>query len=117
MGEISGAEIGRFCSIAPRVVIGPFEHPSDWISSHPFQFGRSRKFEFWAKPQSSVSTSSPIKPRPVIGNDVWIGDGAVIMRGITIGNGAIIAPARWSQRCTAICDRRGRAVEGLKIQI
>ncbi len=27
----------------------------------------------------------------IIGNDVWIGDGAVIMNGITIGNGAIIA--------------------------
>ncbi|WP_269284161.1 CatB-related O-acetyltransferase [Sinorhizobium psoraleae] len=91
MGEISGAEIGRFCSIAPRVVIGPFEHPSDWISSHPFQFGRSRKFKFWAEASEFRFNKLPIKPRPVIGNDVWIGDGAVIMRGITIGNGAIIA--------------------------
>lgn len=91
MGEVSGAEIGRFCSIAPRVVIGPFEHPSDWISSHPFQFGRSRKFKFWPEASEFRFNKLPIKPRPVIGNDVWIGDGAVIMRGVTIGNGAIIA--------------------------
>lgn len=91
MGEICGAEIGRFCSIASRVVIGPFEHPSDWISSHPFQFGRSRKFKFWPEAAEFRFNDLPVKPRPVIGNDVWIGDGALITRGVSIGDGAIIA--------------------------
>lgn len=91
MGEICGAEIGRFCSIAPRVIIGPFEHPSDWISSHPFQFGRSRKFKFWPEASEFRFNKLAVKNRPVIGNDVWIGDGVVITRGVTIGDGAIIA--------------------------
>ncbi|MGH0257607.1 MULTISPECIES: CatB-related O-acetyltransferase [Sinorhizobium] len=90
-GELYGGQIGRFCSIASRVIIGPSEHPSEWISSHPFQFGRSRKFSFW--PESSEFNYNPlaVKKAPVIGNDVWLGDGAVIMRGITIGDGAIVA--------------------------
>lgn len=90
-GELCGARIGRFCSIAARVVIGPFEHPTDWISTHPFQFGRSRKFKFWAEAAEFRFNQLELKPAPHIGNDVWIGDGARIMRGVTIGNGAIVA--------------------------
>lgn len=90
-GELCGARIGRFCSIAARVVIGPFEHPTDWISTHPFQFGRSRKFKFWSEATEFRFNQLELKPAPHIGNDVWIGDGARIMRGVTIGNGAIVA--------------------------
>lgn len=90
-GEINGAVIGRFCSIAPRVIIGPSEHPTDWISSHPFQFGRSRKFSFWPEWAEFRFSKFTPKERPVIGNDVWIGDHVTIMRGVTIGDGAIIA--------------------------
>ncbi|RMI08037.1 antibiotic acetyltransferase [Sinorhizobium meliloti] len=90
-GEVSGARIGRFCSIAPRVIIGPFDHPTDWISSHPFQFGRSRKFKFWDETREFRFNKLPVKPAPVIGNDVWIGDGAVIKRGVAVGDGAVIA--------------------------
>ncbi|AUX76422.1 CatB-related O-acetyltransferase [Sinorhizobium fredii] len=90
-GEICGAEIGRFCSIAPRVIIGPFDHPTDWISNHPFQFGRSRKFNFWPEASEFRFQKLETKPRPVIGHDVWIGDGAVITRGVRIGNGAVVA--------------------------
>ncbi len=90
-GEVCGAKIGRFCSIAPRVIIGPSEHPTDWISSHPFQFGRSRKFKFWEEASEFKFRKHPVKPAAVIGNDVWIGDGAVIMRGVKVGDGAVIA--------------------------
>src|SRR3546814_20370050 len=69
----------------------PFEHPTDWLSSHPFQFGRSRKFKFWPEFSEFRFKQLPMKPPTSIGNDVWIGDGAVIMRGLEIGNGAIIA--------------------------
>jgi UDP-3-O-[3-hydroxymyristoyl] glucosamine N-acyltransferase len=36
--EIKNCNIGRFCSIARDVTIGPPEHPLDWVSSHPFQY-------------------------------------------------------------------------------
>lgn len=92
-GEITNTSIGRFCSIAPRVVIGSSEHPSDWISTHPFQFNGTRKFDFWP---GTKKTPEPIAWKPksgvtTIGNDVWIGDGAVIKKGVTVGDGAVIA--------------------------
>lgn len=90
-GEVAGASVGRFCSIAPRVIIGPFEHPTDWISSHPFQFGRSRKFKFWEETREFSFQKHSLMPAPCIGNDVWIGDGAVIRRGVKVGDGAVIA--------------------------
>jgi acetyltransferase-like isoleucine patch superfamily enzyme len=77
--------IGRYCSIAPGTVLGDGQHNVDWLTTHPFA----------ARPEYKVS----IPPRPVlksppkwtvIGNDVWIGANAIVMRGITIGDGAVI---------------------------
>jgi acetyltransferase-like isoleucine patch superfamily enzyme len=84
---ITGADIGAFCSIGPEVLIGLSEHPTNWISTHPAfyslgmqagkTFAKSELFEHWS--------------RPIIGNDVWIGARAVILGGVKVGNGAIIA--------------------------
>ncbi|WP_433738540.1 CatB-related O-acetyltransferase [Pseudomonas putida] len=75
------SSIGRFCSIGRNCYIGQDKntHPSDWVSSHPFQF-----------------TNAPLSFEPkiadvTIGDDVWIGHGAMIMEGVTVGTGAIIA--------------------------
>ena len=89
--EIWGAAIGRFCSIAPRVIIGPSQHPTQWLSTHPFQFGRTNKFAFWEQSKLFSYQRFEPSPPPVIGNDVWIGDGATIMRGVRVGDGAIVA--------------------------
>ena len=77
--------IGKFCSIAANVMIGPGEHPLDYLSSSPCfytgMFGwKNRKCNF-------KIVADPCK----IGNDVWIGYGAFIKAGVTIGDGAIIA--------------------------
>lgn len=85
--------IGRFCSIAPGVVMGGGNHPIDWLSTHPFQFSNS--FDWWPdaqaiKPYRIDRSAELIASPPKIGNDVWIGGRAVITRGITIGDGAII---------------------------
>lgn len=85
--------IGRYTSIAPGVVAGDGNHPTDWLSTHPFQHGDSTLFNAWsknkefkfAKPQRGLG--GPIN----IGNDVWIGTNAIILRGVTIGDGAIVA--------------------------
>ncbi|MBW2039433.1 MAG: CatB-related O-acetyltransferase [Deltaproteobacteria bacterium] len=75
--------IGRFCSIAEGVIIllGG-EHRVDWVTTHPVNilFGVKR-----------VSGLPYTKGDVVIGNDVWIGRDALIISGITIGNGAVIA--------------------------
>lgn len=75
------ASIGRYCSIGSAVVIGQEKHahPSDWLSTHPFQFTGTQ----WQYDQ-------PRKPARV-GHDVWIGLGAMIMEGVEVGTGSIIA--------------------------
>ena len=42
--EIRDAQIGRYCSFARNVVVGVAEHPTDYLSSHPFAFGRDSGF-------------------------------------------------------------------------
>lgn len=81
------SSIGRFCSIAERVVIGvdPTSHPLGWLSTHPFQYS------YRETGNRNAKKYTPIWDDTVVGNDVWIGQEAMIMKGITIGNGAVIA--------------------------
>ncbi len=84
------SSIGRYCSIAPDVVAGESTHPTGWLSTHPFQYGHKDFARFVKKPTSRLQPdglNEPVK----IGNDVWLGAGADIMRGVTIGDGAIVA--------------------------
>lgn len=74
---IQNATIGKFCSIAPGVKIGLNEHPLDGVLLHP-------------KGYDSSSFNSSIPP-VVIGNDVWICANSVILSGVQIGDGAVIA--------------------------
>ena len=75
------ASIGRFCSIGPDALIGRSRntHPTNWVSSHPFQYTGSQ-----LRYVSEVSSS-------IIGHDVWIGQGAMVFEGVSVGTGAIIA--------------------------
>ena len=75
--------IGKFCSISENVsIIVDGNHRSDWISTYPF----SERIEGLAK-----NENHPIGKRDmVIGNDVWIGKNAMILPGVSIGNGAVI---------------------------
>ncbi len=88
------ADIGNYCSIAPDVSIGDGEHPINWLSTHPFQYGRSAFSEWQGAEGFSNEARLPLsiaKRAPVIGNDVWIGAGVVVLRGVKIGDGAIVA--------------------------
>ncbi|PWC81058.1 hypothetical protein TSH58_00215 [Azospirillum sp. TSH58] len=98
-GTFYKAELGRYCSIAEEVIVGPPNHPVDWLSSNPFQYRADpngwNSFGWGLYPEKRPSdikclnyeTISPV----VIGSDVWIGRRAMIMGGVTIGDGAIIA--------------------------
>lgn len=87
--------IGRFCSIAPNIFVGGGNHPTDFLSTHPFQYGGSG-FSYWQKfkdfdANGLILPRSVIKNNPNIGNDVWIGANVTINRSVNIGDGAVVA--------------------------
>ena len=80
--------IGKFCAIARGVkfIMNGANHQMNGISSYPFFiFGNGREA---ARP---VEGELPYKGDTLIGNDVWIGYDTLIMPGVRIGDGAIIA--------------------------
>jgi acetyltransferase-like isoleucine patch superfamily enzyme len=82
---IINADIGSFCSIAQNVVIGGSAHPMHFVSTSP---------AFLAH-RDSIKTKYARHhyyhlPRTIIGNDVWIGYGAMVRAGTNIGHGAVI---------------------------
>ena len=80
--------IGKYCSIARdvRFIMNGANHNMQGLSSYPFEiFGGG-----WQE-QLQGQIDYPYKGDTVIGNDVWIGYAAMIMPGVKIGDGAIIA--------------------------
>ena len=82
---ILNTTIGNFCSIANNVRIGGATHPMHFVSTSPVFLSHrdSVKTKFARHDFNPVIETK-------IGNDVWIGNGAIIMSGIKIGNGAVI---------------------------
>ena len=80
--------IGKFCSIAcgAKFIFNCANHSLKSLSTYTFPLF----FEEWDLPKSEVVSAWDNKGDIVIGNDVWIGYDAVIMAGVTIGDGAII---------------------------
>ena len=78
--------IGKFCQIAAGVefVMNGANHQMNAISTFPFY-----TLEGWEMEPPAIS-DLPLKGDTVIGNDVWIGQNAVILPGVHIGDGAII---------------------------
>lgn len=79
--------IGSFCSIgsgAAFIMAGNQGHRADWISTFPFHW--------MAEVPAFAGAANGYRPAgdTVIGNDVWIGAEAIVMPGITIGDGAVI---------------------------
>lgn len=84
---IHNTKIGKFCSISACCVIGLPGHPTNRLSTSPIFSSPSNALrekwvqEYTYKPEINVE----------IGNDVWIGYGAMIPNNIKVGDGAIIA--------------------------
>lgn len=81
--------IGKFCAIASgvRFIMGSANHRMGSVSTYPFAvFGGA-----WEENVPPHLSQLPFKGDTVVGNDVWIGRKAVIMPGVQIGDGAIIA--------------------------
>ena len=87
--DIAYTSIGRFCSIAAMTRINPGNHPMRRASQSHFTYRASAYFqgeedevEFFAWRRRHHVT---------IGNDVWIGHGAIILPGRVVGDGAVVA--------------------------
>ncbi|AWB90885.1 CatB-related O-acetyltransferase [Aeromicrobium chenweiae] len=98
--EVQAATLGRYCEIGPGSLLGATGHPTSWLSVSAFQYKKAT----WGWHPSADSTEV-VDPAAggrqsfrsvggdlsVIGNDVWLGANVVVLRGVTIGHGSIIA--------------------------
>ncbi len=89
LSDMSHASCGNYCSIGMGSDIGLSQHPVDRLTTHPATYVPDAwpfdRFPIRRTPYADVW-------RPVsIGHDVWIGSGALVMGGVSIGTGAIVA--------------------------
>ena len=81
-GQVS---LGKYCSLGKDVVfLTGGNHHVDWITTFPIREKASRNAHL--NNDGASYSKGPIS----VGNDVWIGDSAVILSGVTIGDGAVI---------------------------
>jgi phosphonate metabolism protein (transferase hexapeptide repeat family) len=87
--DVADAAIGKFTAIANSVRIGAPNHPMGRASQHRFTYcpeyydaTASRDRDFFAERRGD---------RVIVGNDVWIGHAAILLPGVTVGDGAVIA--------------------------
>lgn len=96
--SLSYVKVGRFCSIADSVSVCLGNHPINYVSTHPAFYYNTESQIGWSyyqgEPLFKDIYRHPIGEnyyQIVIGNDVWIGSHALLMGGVRIGDGAIIA--------------------------
>jgi len=85
--SISNCTMGKFCSVAANVSVGLGQHPVEYVSTHPAFFAKDQPLAKTFSNENRYETSKLIE----IGHDVWIGYGSMVMDGVSIGNGAIVA--------------------------
>ena len=81
---VINATIKKFASISWGVTIGPEEHDYTRLTNHSFLYSL-KSFEL-----TPHKHYSPFEKECIIGNDVWIGCNSTILRGVTVGDGAVI---------------------------
>ena len=85
---IRGSSIGRFCSLSWNVSIGGKDHGMERVSNSAL----------WAfhnmdgnKPDPASFVYGKDEPACVLGSDVWVATNAVVLRGVMVGDGAVVA--------------------------
>lgn len=105
VGEYSvvSGKIGRYCSIAGNVRFLTLTHPvTDFVSSHPCFYSTKKQSGFSYVSKQKFNESPLLhdsRYSVVVGNDVYIGNGATIIGPVSIGDGAVIAA-----NATVTCD-------------
>ncbi|WP_320969867.1 CatB-related O-acetyltransferase [Bacteroides nordii] len=85
--SVTNATIGRFTAIGKDSVVGLGQHPTNYISTNSVFYRKGQFHDDWVKALNNFEESKRIS----IGNDVWIGRRCIIMDGVKINDGAIIA--------------------------
>lgn len=90
-------KIGKYCSISSNIYIGTSNHTTTWLSTHPFCYDASEDHSYCGGIRASEKAlifrdfdKDIVKPI-TIKNDVWIGLNAIILDGVTINDGAVVA--------------------------
>ena len=86
--DIIYSRIGKFCSIASHVRINPGNHPLWRAALHHFTY-RSRSYGLHCEDDLEFFDWRRAHP-VVLGEDVWVGHGAVLLPGVNIGTGAVV---------------------------
>ncbi|XKB96823.1 CatB-related O-acetyltransferase [Niallia sp. JL1B1071] len=94
--EIVNTKIGRYTTLGPGVKISIGQHPTSTIASiHPSFYSLKRQYGFTyvnkQKYNEFLYADKENKYSVIIGNDVWIASHVILLEGIKIGDGAIIA--------------------------
>lgn len=81
IADVNPVSIGKYCSLAPDVILWEPLHDMERLSSY-YVFANLFG-EGWDR---DVISKGPIR----IGNDVWIGARAIVVSGVSVGDGAVI---------------------------
>lgn len=85
--QIVCADIGKFTCLGPDVMVGLGRHPArEFVSTHPAFYSPDRQAQISFVDEQKFDEYAHV----TIGHDVWIGARAMIMGGVSIGNGAIV---------------------------
>jgi virginiamycin A acetyltransferase len=88
---LADAEVGNYCTFGSRVSIGAFSHPTNFLTVHEVGYRDTTSSYGETAYVDNPDIYLEIRNvRTLIGNDVWIGDNVVIIKGVKIGNGSII---------------------------
>lgn len=85
----ANSRLGRFCSVGRYCELGLAKHPTDSLSTHPFQYGGlafPADADYTALRNAQWTSHEPT----IIGADVWIGAKAGVVSGVKVGHGAVI---------------------------
>ncbi len=84
-GHLLFADVGRYCSIGNNVAVGGSNHPMEHVSTSPAFYDKLFGGQAWTPPPYDRRGD-----RVTIGNDVWIAAHALVLPGVTIGDGAVV---------------------------
>jgi len=87
--ELIYTQTGRFCAIAADVRLNALNHPIDRVSQHKFTY-RANEYFVGKKLDRGFREQRMEQGGVVLGHDVWIGHGAIVLPGVTIGTGAVV---------------------------
>lgn len=89
--NIVSSKIGKYSCIGPYVRTTSGAHPLCFVSMHPAFYSTRGQAGFTYVNKQKFSENIDRSYHTIIGNDVWIGDSALLLEGIKIGDGAVVA--------------------------